>query len=508
MIYKHSDITKNIDETCDVCVVGSGAGGAPAAKELAEAGLSVIMVEEGGYYITEDFQNTDLVDSMCKLFRDGGSSVVFGKPNIAIAEGRCVGGSTTVNGGMCWRTPEKILKRWQWEKGLTDLTPKKMDYFFNRVEDIISAKPIIPEARNEDSELLRRGAEKLGYRVRANIRAHRTCVGTNQCITGCPTGGKQSTLVSYIPAFIKAGGQLYANCRIKKVKIKGGRAAGVVGHIIDPDTKEKKFKVRIRAKVVIVAGGAIQTPSLLMRSRLPDTSQTLGRNLILHPNTKVVGVFDDPVYGWKGVNQGYQITEFFDEGIIFGVNFVPPGLMSLAIPSYGKEFLHAMKEIYNNCVVGAALIEDTSRGRVKNLPFDYALSTYTLNQQDFSKCLRACALMAEIYFAAGAKKVYLPLEQLHEIHTIDEIRKIYDYPFRPEDLELMTVHIMGTCQMGSDPKQSVINPFGESHHVKGLFVADASIFPTSIGVNPQETIMALSTRTALHIAENASAYLT
>lgn len=508
MIYQYTDITKNIDETCDVCIIGSGAGGAPAAKELAEAGLSVILLEEGGYFITEDFQNTDLIGNVCKLYRGGGSTVAFGKPNVAYVEGRCVGGSTTINGGMCWRTPEKILKRWQWENGLVDLTPKKMDFFFNRVEDIISAKPVIPESRNEDSELLKKGAERLGYEVKANIRAHRTCVGTNQCLTGCPTGGKQSTLVSYIPAFIKAGGELYANCRVKKIKTKGGRCVGVVGNIIDPETKEKKFKVRIRSKVTIVSCGSIQTPSLLMKSRIPDTSKTLGKNLMLHPNTKVVGVFDEPVYGWKGVNQEFQVTEFFDEGIIMGVNFVPPGFMSLALTSYGSDFIQTMKEIYNHCVVGAALIEDTSRGRVINLPFDTAIATYSLNEEDFRKSLRASALMAEIYFAAGAKKVYLPFDKLQQINTIDEIRKIYEYPIRPVDLELMTVHIMGTCQMGADPKKSVINGFGECHNVKGLFVADASVFPSSIGVNPQETIMALSTRTAFYIAENASAYLT
>jgi choline dehydrogenase-like flavoprotein len=132
---------------------------------------------------------------------------------------------------------------------------------------------------------------------------------------------------------------------------------------------------------------------------------------------------------------------------------------------------------------------------------------YCLNERDFQQSLRATALMAEIYFAAGAKTVFLPYAGLHEIHSMDEIRKIYEYPIKPKDLELMTVHVMGTCQMGQDPKRSVVNTFGETHQVNGLYVADASIFPTSIGVNPQETIMAFATRTAFHIAENKSSYL-
>ncbi len=506
MIYTHQNITKNIDESCDVCVVGSGAGGAVVAKELAEAGLSVIILEEGSHYTTEDFRTTDTIDSIIKLYRDGASTVAFGKPNVMLAEGRCVGGSTTINGGMCWRTPEKILKRWQWEKGLPDLTPKKMDFFFERVEEMIGVSPVLPEARNQDAEILKRGAEKLGYRVKANLRASRACVGTNQCVTGCPTGGKQSTLVTYIPAFLKAGGIIFTNCRVKKVRISGSRAHGVKGIIIDPTTKQKKFKVKIRSKVTVICGGAIQTPFLLKRSHLPDDSKMLGRNLMLHPNTKVIGLFDEPVYGWKGVNQAYQVTEFFDEGIIMGVNFLPPGILSLAFPFYGPGFLEMMKEIYNHCVAGAALIEDTSSGQVHCAPFDQALATYRLNQADFNKALRAVALLSEIYFAAGARTVFLPFAPLHQINTIDEIRKIYEYKLKPVDLELMTVHMMGTCQMGTNPQKSVINPYGECHRVKGLYVADASVFPTSIGVNPQLTIMALATRTAFHIAENFAKY--
>ncbi len=506
MIFTHKDISKNIDETCDVCVVGSGAGGAVVAKELAEQGLSVIVLEEGGYYQTEDFRHNNTIDSLIKLYRDGGSTVILGKPSVLLAEGRGVGGSTTINGGMCWRTPEKILKRWQWEKGLSELTPKKMDFFFKRVEEMIGMSPVLPEARNQDAEILKRGAEKLNYKVHANMRSAKACVGTNQCIMGCPTGAKQSTLLSYIPAFIKAGGRLYANCRIRKIKMRGGRATGIKGVIVDPQTKKIKFKVRIRSNVTVICGGAIQTPSLLLKSKIPDSSKQIGHNLMVHPNTKVVGVFGEPVYGWKGVNQAYQVTEFFDEGILMGVNFVPPGILSLALPFYGEGYLEKLKDIVNHCVVGAALIEDTSTGRVFNAPFDQAVATYKLNQDDFRKALRAVALMAEVYFAAGAKTVYLPFSSLHEIHTIDEIRKIYEYPLRPIDLELMSVHIMGTCQMGNDSHRSVVNAYGEAHHVKGLYVADASVFPTAIGVNPQISIMALATRTAFHIAEHFRSY--
>ena len=507
MILTYDKIVKNIDETCDVCVIGSGAGGAPMAKELQEAGLSVILLEEGSYYQTKDFRNSDTIESLIKLYREGGSTFTIGKPNISYAEGRTVGGSTTINGGICWRTPDKILKRWQWENGLADLTPKRMDYFFSRVEEIISAKPVLSESMNKDSETLKKGAIKLGYEVRANIRSHQACVGTNQCLTGCPTGAKQSTLVSYIPLFLKKGGRLIANCRVRKIKKSGHYVTGVKGVIIDPTTGKTKAHVRIRSKVVVASCGAIQTPALLLRSGIHDKKRLTGGNLFMHPNTKVIGVFDDPIYGWKGVNQAYQITEFMGEGIIMAVNFIPLPIMALAFPHYGKNYLSTVKEIYNHCIFGAALSEDASRGRVHNLPFDQTLATYQLNQQDFHLALRSIALLSEVYFAAGAKRVYLPLRGLQELHTIDDLRKIYEYRFSPVDLELMTVHMMGTCQMGHDASRSVVNQYGEHHELRGLFVADASVFPTSIGVNPSETIMALSTRSAFHIAENVSKYL-
>lgn len=507
MIHQFQDIHKNLNLTCDVIVVGSGAGGAVVGKELAEVGLDVVMIEEGGYYKTEDFLIDDTIASASRLYRDAGATAILGKPNIMYAEGRCVGGSTTINGGMCWRTPEKIMKRWQWERGLVNFTPQLMDRFFSRVEENIQAKSMIPEARNRDAELLKLGGERLNYIVKQNVRAQDHCVGANMCITGCPTGAKQATLLNYIPQFLDAGGELFTNCRIQKVVTKRKRAVGVDGYFVDPLTKRKTHKIKVRSKIVIVCGGAVQTPALLLKSRIRDERRLLGKNLIVHPNTKVIGVFNEEVYPWKGVNQGFQITEYFDEGILMAVNYVPPGIMALALPFEGEMLLRVMKEELNYMVMGGALIEDTGQGEVKIGPFDTVMPTYNLNQHDFRQSIRAVALLSEVFFAAGARKCYLPFAQMPEIRSVDDIPKIYNLPLKPTDLELMTVHIMGTAQMGSRPENSVVDSHGEFHNVKGLFVADASVFPTSIGVNPQVTIMALATRTAAYIAENFSQYV-
>lgn len=507
MIYRYTDIKKNVSISCDVCVVGSGAGGSVLAKELAEAGLKVVMIEEGGYYSTKDFAVDDSVGSTARLYRDGGATVILGHPNIMYAEGRCVGGSTTINGGMCWRTPEKIMKRWQWERGLSDFTPTKMDPYFSRVEKIIHAKAMIPEARNRDGELLRDGGLRLGYKVNANIRAQDNCVGANMCISGCPTGAKQATILNYVPSFIQSGGDLFANCRVRKVIVKRGRAVGVEGRFVDPETKAETHKLKVSAKIVATCGGAVQTPALLMRSGIRDENKLLGTNLIVHPNAKVLAVFNEEVFPWKGVNQGYQITEYFDEGILMAVQFVPPGVMALALPLEGSTLIQTLKEEFNHLVLGGALIEDTGSGRIRLGPCGTVFPTYNLNDRDFHQAIRAVALLSEVFFAAGARKCYLPFMNMTELRSVDDIPKIYQMPIRSSDLELMTVHLMGTVQMGSRPEYSVVNPFGEFHNIKGLYVADASVFPTSIGVNPQVTIMAIATRTAAHIIENFREYL-
>jgi hypothetical protein len=244
-----------------------------------------------------------------------------------------------------------------------------------------------------------------------------------------------------------------------------------------------------------------------MRSRIRDKHRLLGKNLIVHPNAKVLAVFGERVNAWHGVNQAYQITEYFDEGILMSVNSASPGIVAIAMPLEGTQMLHVLKEEFHHLVMGGALIEDTGSGQVRIGPFDTVIPTYQLNEHDFHQTIRAVALLAEVFFAAGAKKCYLPFAGLRVITSVDDIPKIFKLKLKPVDIEMLTVHIMGTAQMGADPAQSVVNPYGEFHNVKGLYVADASIFPTSIGVNPQITIMAFATRTAEYIANNFRYYL-
>jgi ferredoxin len=216
---------------CDVVVVGSGAGGAVVTAELAAGGLDVIVLEEGGYHPTDEF-TTEASAMVQKLYRDGGMQVAIGTPPISFNEGRCIGGSTVVNGGMSWRTPEQVLRRWQQMEAIEGISPAEMERYFARVERFISAAPQDPGSIGRDNELFREGAERKGWNVIPNIRNQLHCAGCNNCVLGCPTGAKRSTLVSYLPRALVFGARVHADCRVERILMNRKQAEGVTGHII------------------------------------------------------------------------------------------------------------------------------------------------------------------------------------------------------------------------------------------------------------------------------------
>lgn len=502
MIRTIDPISRNLDTSCEVCVIGSGAGGAVIAKELAEAGLNVLVLEEGGYYPTSSFSH-DPQRMLPRLYRHAGGAIIVGNAPIMYAEGRCVGGSTVINAGICYRTPETILNQWCSEHGLVELAFEKLVPYFEQVENNLHVMPVPDAIMGEDSLKFKQAAENLRYRyvrVQRNIHA---CQGTNLCVLGCPTGAKQSTLISYLPAAANYGAQVIANCRANRIVVKSGRAVGVEVSVVDPASQQIRRRAFIKAGAVFVCGGALHTPALLFRSGLAKWRSWIGHNLYLHPNLKCVGIFDDQVNSWQGSIQGFQIDEFAEEGIVFGSTFLPPGILALSLPYFGNDSFKLM-EYYHHMSVWGALVEDIHAGRVWSLPNKTSLTTYWIDARDRQRFLRAIALLAKIFFAAGARKVLLPIKNFPEIDREDEVAQIPKLQIRASDLSVFTVHLMGTCRMGADPHTSVIDMDHRFHGLENLFIADASVFPTPVRVNPMLTIMALATRAAQKFVENRS----
>ncbi|MCB9557097.1 MAG: GMC family oxidoreductase [Deltaproteobacteria bacterium] len=479
---------------CDTVIVGSGAGGAATAAELAERGQDVIVLEEGGYHTRFEAQTSKMVQM---LYRDGGVTLAAGRPPVIVSEGRCVGGSTTVNGGMSWRTPEEILARWQTEHGLGELLSPVTEQIFERVERLISARLNDEHTIGRDNALLRDGAKQRGWKVIPNIRNQVHCAGSNNCAFGCPTGAKQSTLVSYLPRAMHFGARVFADCRVDRVLFRGKRAVGVSGSVARHD---RQIRFRVLADRVVVAAGASQTPALLARSGIKH--HQLGRNLALHPNTKVIALFDEPVRGYEGAHQLYQVREFEREGILMAAVNIPPAVVAMTLRSYGPR-LHRLMQRYNDMVCAGLLVEDSVCGRVWTVPGGRPLMSYQISDFDAQRLQRGTILLCQLLFDVGATRIVLPFDGVADLTSPDDLQRLKSQPIDKHHVELSSVHIMCTARMGGDPKRHVCDPHGAVYDRQQLYVCDASLFPTPIGVNPMETVMALATRNAAHIAATA-----
>jgi choline dehydrogenase-like flavoprotein len=497
-VYGRADYRGEMHLACDVLVIGSGAGGGVVAAELAEAGLDVIVLEEGGWHDTSEF-TPEAAAMIRKLYRDGGASMTVGTPPVIFSEGRTVGGSTVINGGMSWRTPEKILDRWRREDAVDAIDARSMDRYFTRVEKYIHAAKQDPESKSRDNELLREGAEKKGWGYVENIRNQVHCAGTNNCAFGCPTAAKRSVLLTYIPRALGFGARVYSDCRVEKLTWRGKKCTGATGRTVNLNgTPGHRFTVH--ARLTVAACGAMQTPALLMRSGFRSPSKRVGTDLSLHPNTKVQAIFDEQVEGWKGVHQGYQVRQFQDEGFLFAAVNIPPSLLAMTVPYFGRQLLDTMKD-YHRIVNAGLLLEDTHYGRIRLGPGGQPLAFYELADFDAERLVRATAMLCELLFAAGARKIAAPFEGCPDLYSAEDVKKLYQHKVPKHAIELFTVHLMGTARMGGDPTRHVCDSYGRVYDSEGLYVADASLFPSPIGVNPMETIMALATRNAERILE-------
>lgn len=482
----------NIAESADAVVVGTGAGGAVVAKELAEGGMRVVMIEEGGNYSGKDFNRKPL-DMFRLLYRDAGLTTVGLNPMVFLPLGRCLGGTTTINSGTCYRAPSYIIKKWQEESGITDLTDENMNKWYTRVEKIINVETVPDELLGKIGKLFKEGAKKLNYRAGNIPRNAKNCKGCGHCAFGCIEDAKQSMNLSYVPLAEKYGAKVYVRSRVTRIITENGIATGVEADVVEQSGRKTGVKLKVNAKYVFIACGALHTPALLIRNRIGN--KHTGRHLRIHPSMRVSALYDEVIKGWEGVPQSFHIHEFEEEGIFLQGQFVPPGVEAPMLPGIGMEHRKLM-ENYAQLASFGALISDDSEGRVRALPDGKPFATYRLNKNDFHKLLRAGAITADIFFASGAKKVFFPIYSFNEVNSPNDLNKIYDRVKKPNHIEMMAFHPMGTCRMSSDPEKGVVDINGEVYGCKNLFVCDASIFPTSTRLNPQLTIMVMATRIA------------
>lgn len=502
MIVVGRDLPGGFECSVDVCVVGSGAGGAVVAKELAEAGLSVCVLEEGGYYAPEDYGRFTFAESARRMYRGAGATMALGlgdSPTVQLVTGRVVGGGSVLTGGVCFRIPDLVLDEWC-KEGLTELSPRKMEPLFEHVEREVSVTETPRDLRSGSTTLFVHGAERLGIGISPLRRNVERCSGEGRCTTGCPTGAKKSVDVTYLRKARANGAVVYSDCLVERVLTRGRRAVGVTGRVLGGRRGEPRGSFTVHAKAVVVAAGALHTPLLLRASGLGRRSSSLGENLTLHPGFAVGAIAPSRVEGWKGALQSVYSDHLASDGVLLLGMFADPSLIASRMPGVGKRHLSYVEQL-PSAALFAGLLRDKGRGSVRRGIGREPLVTYRMAPEDKSAFVKAFCTVAEMALAGGAEEVMVPVRGEAPIRDVARLREIAARPPAAARFESISFHPLCTARMGLSPTLDVVDESGETYEVEHLYVADGSTFRSSLGVNAQVPIMAAATRIAWRLRD-------
>jgi choline dehydrogenase-like flavoprotein len=493
-------------EDCDVAIIGSGAGGAAAAATLAEAGLDVLVLESGPY-VDRGSYPTDVLEGLPLLYRDGGMTIASGKPAIPVPVGRTVGGTTVINSGTCFRAPRDVLEHWRDHAGVG--WADDLGRVYSEAERILQVTPLDLETLGRNGQLCAEGAKALGASGGPISRNAGRCVQCSSCPLGCQIDAKRAAHVSYLPRAVAAGARVRAGVQVQRVLTENGRAVGLACRAGLPTTAAQEARRNgrpppgrdweVRAKAVISAGGAFGTPELLLRSGLSHPA--LGRHLHIHPAAWIGARYEEEVRGWEGVMQSYYVDQWQPERILLEATFTPLSFGAQWLPGVGPAFTDRVAHFGHIASIGVHL-HDHSEGRVGLTSNGSLRLSYHLLEEEARRIQFGIARAAEIHFAAGASEVYpnvgpvavIPRGHLEEFESLR---------LKPADLRLEAFHPMSSARMGADPDTSVCDPRGAVRGTEGLYIADASLLPTSVGVNPMMTVIAC----AIHVARDVGADL-
>ncbi|WP_027849541.1 GMC family oxidoreductase [Marinospirillum minutulum] len=486
----------------DVVIVGSGAGGATTAEILTAAGLRVLVVEEGPLRTSSDFKMQEATayaelyqEGMARMSKDGG---------ISIMQGRAVGGSTLINWTSSFRTPPATLEHWADKHEVSGLSEQTLKPWFERMEKRLGIEPW-PIAANANNEVIKRGCQTLGYDWAVIPRNVRDCLSLGFCGMGCPANAKQSMLVTCLPATLQQGGELLYLARAERLTFKQGRVEQLECLALDARGVETTGKrIAIKAKHYILAGGAINTPAILLRSQAPDPYKLCGKRTFLHPVNFSAAQFVDEINPFYGAPQSIYSDHFqWQEGAAGAMGYkleVPPlhpAFAATILGGKGQVNAQRMAKLPNTHMM-LALMRDgfhpaSASGKVELRSDGSPVLDYQMTDFTWQAMRRAYHSMAEIQFAAGAEKVFPVHNQADYMTSLAETQRVIDgLDLAIHRARLGSAHVMGGCALSDNPKQGVTNSWGVHHQLENLSVHDGSVFPTSIGANPQLSIYAIA----------------
>jgi len=506
-----SQLERELVLECDVAIVGTGAGGGVTAELLTAAGLAVVMLEEGPLASSNAFHMRE-AEAYPHLYQESAARKTRDKA-ITILQGRCVGGSTTVNWTTSFRTLPATLAFWREQLGLVGLTEAELTPWFERMERRlgIAAWTMSP---NENNAVLQRGAAKLGIDtglIRRNVRG---CLDLGYCGMGCPVNAKQSMLVTTIPAALAQGAKLLTRARVERLVAENARVARLEARALDAQgVHVREPRITVRARHYVLAAGAIGSPAVLLRSRVADPHDLVGARTFLHPTVVSAGIMPSAVNGYAGAPQTVYSDHFLAQGPINGplgykleVPPLHPLLFGITLQGFGASHAALMHEFARAQVIIALLRDgfhpDSPGGRVSLLGDGAPVLDYPLTDTLWDGVRRALLTMAEIQFAAGATRVLPVHESAFPYASWSEARAaIQALPLEPLRTRVVSAHVMGGCAMGTDAKSGVVDVHGRHFQLDNLSVHDGSVFPTSLGANPQLSIYALAARNAASLAQ-------
>lgn len=479
----------------DVVIVGSGPAGAAAARVLARAGADVLVVEAGRWYAPSEFA-LSAFDSMSETYREMGASVVYGTAPMPYLQGKMVGGSSPINGAICWRMPRDVYDEWvAADSAVGDAFPwSQLERVTDELESRLNVRPTDPAVAKPKNRLLALGAEALGLEHRPIRRNVDGCEGLGRCMQGCPNGRKRSVDATLLADAEAAGARVISSVEVTSVRLRGGRAVGVTGRARGGG--HVSFRAR---RAVVLAASAVQTPGLLLASGI--TQGPVGFNFQGHPGVSMAGRFPEPVRMWEGATQGHEVIGLRSEGLKFEALGFDVTILASRLPGVGRSFAHEVLDMAHHLDWGAA-VRAEARGRVR-LVGGVPRVFYQPTPRDVRLFRRGLRVMGEMMLAAGADYVapgvrgFLP--QTSKVGDLVELEE--RGPTKASAFTSAITHMFSTCRMGTDPALSVVRPDCRHHAVHDLYVVDSSVFPSSLGVNPQIPIMAVAALAAERIAQ-------
>jgi choline dehydrogenase-like flavoprotein len=472
----------------DVAVVGGGAGGCAAAAKLASAGLKVALIEEGKQYQPKDFK-PNTIWALKNLYQQNGTRMMGGETPMLLPGGKGLGGSTLINSAICFRTPSEILEDWRVNLGCHTIDTAHFDELFRDLYTKLKIAPNPMAVQGKNNTVFHEGAQKLGLDGHFMPRNAPGCIGCGVCQYGCVSGGKLSADRALLaPAMATGDITLFTGWKAVSLDTHQGRATDLT---IDNGTSTQV----LRADQYVLSMGPIGSPTFIEKNGL-SSSPHLGKHLTVHPTSGLVARYDRDIYPWRGVTQGYYVDNW-QEGYLIQTFTVTPDQYYMVLQTpLGEETMEHMQNLHQIGSAGVLVHDTDSVGSVSVGLSGKPIIKYALGNHDRKTLIKGLYKTAEVFFAAGARMVSTGRRNQRMARTMKEFRQLLPLNTPTTELATYASHPMGTVRMGGDPEKSVVDPAGRLRPLTNVRVADASIFPTSLGVNPQVTTMALATMVA------------